>query len=133
MTDLWQPRADGTKKGKGFLGVLKRPDGSVSTEISVGVKIGGKEVEIPTLVPTLTKEEIDYLLNSDLDSKNMFKNPVGKAILIKAYDHATQRMLQGQSPFADQGEPTRKERIVDCLDGMSRKVTKGFRDSAGDD
>jgi hypothetical protein len=47
-------RADGTKKGTGFLGPLKRPDGMTMTEYSVGVNIDGKDVEIPTLVPTLT-------------------------------------------------------------------------------
>ena len=46
-------RTDGTKKGPGYFGELKRPDGSVSTEISVGVGFDDGEHEIPTLVPTL--------------------------------------------------------------------------------
>ena len=85
-------RPDGTTKGKGFLGELKRPDGGISTEISVGVEIDGKEVEIPTLVPTLSKEEIDYLLEDGKPTKE---------IVDKAVAHAKSRMQKGQSPFAD--------------------------------
>ena len=85
-------RIDGTPKGKGWLGVLKRPDGKVSTELSIGVNIGGKETLIPSLVPGLTKQEIDYLLN---DGKP------NKSIIDKAANHAIKRMQQGLSPFKD--------------------------------
>jgi hypothetical protein len=85
-------RPDGTPKGKGFLGELKRPDGNVSTEISVGVNIGGKEMDIPTLVPTLTKAEVDSLLKGDAPSD---------AIVRKAVDHAKKRIAEGKSVFAD--------------------------------
>jgi hypothetical protein len=50
-------RPDGEKKGKGYFGEMKRPNGDVSTEISVGVGMDGKELEIPLIVPTLTKKE----------------------------------------------------------------------------
>lgn len=83
-------RADGTPKGSGFLGVLKRPDGGVSTEISVGVNLDGKEIEIPTLVPTLSKEEVDYLLGGGKPTKT---------IIDKAVSHAISRMKNGLSPF----------------------------------
>lgn len=56
------------EKGLGYFGKLKRPDGNVSTELSIGVNIDGKEIEIPSLVPTLTQEEIDYLLGSPIDN-----------------------------------------------------------------
>ena len=85
-------RADGTEKGQGFLGELRRPDGRISTEISIGVNIDGKEREIPTLVPTLSKDEIDYLLAG--------KEPT-KDIVQKAVDHARKRIGEGRSPFAD--------------------------------
>ena len=71
---------------------MKRPDGKVSTEISIGVNINGKETEIPTLVPTLTKDEIDYLLKGGKPTKE---------IVDKAVKHAKKRMSQGLSPFAD--------------------------------
>lgn len=88
-------RQDGTTKGSGFLGELKRPDGSISTELSVGVSIDGKETEIPSLVPTLDKSEIDYLLAG---------NKPTPAILDKAVAHAKERITQGKSPFAQEKE-----------------------------
>lgn len=91
-------RADGTQKGRGFLGELKRPDGGVSTEISVGVNIGGKETEIPTLVPTLTRSEIDYLLSGGRPTD---------AIVDKAVKHAKERMAMGKSPFASESDAPR--------------------------
>ena len=86
-------RADGSAKGEGFLGALKRPDGALSTEITVGVNIGGKEMDIPSLVPTLTKAEISSLLNGDKPSNT---------IVQKAVDHAKSRLASGKSVFADQ-------------------------------
>ncbi|OPY89017.1 MAG: hypothetical protein A4E71_00097 [Smithella sp. PtaU1.Bin162] len=88
-------RTDGTKKGKGFLGELKRRDGKVSTELSIGVTFDGKETEIPTLVPTLSKDEINYLLEGGEPTK---------AIIRKAVDHAKKRIASGKSPFAEEGE-----------------------------
>ena len=88
-------REDGTEKGEGYFGALKRPDGRVSTELSIGVNLDGKEVEIPALVPTLSKDEIDYLLN---DGK-----PTDE-IIQKAVDHAKLRISEGKSPFAQKGE-----------------------------
>jgi hypothetical protein len=101
----WQPnandtRADGTQKGTGFLGVLKRPDGRVSTEISIGVNINGKEMDIPTLVPTLSKDEVNYLLSTPEDRIMEADKGMYRSIEQKAVDHAKSRMQKGESPFA---------------------------------
>ncbi len=88
-------RQDGTKKSKGFLGELKRPDGSISTEISVGVNFDGAEREIPTLVPTLDKKQIEYLLKGGEPTKE---------IVAKAVEHARKRLKEGKSPFYEDGE-----------------------------
>jgi hypothetical protein len=88
-------RNDGTPKERGFLGVLKRPDGRISTEISIGVNFDGKEMEIPALVPTLSKDEIDFLLAG---------NKVSDAIVDKAIKHAIKRLNQGKSPFFQKDE-----------------------------
>ncbi len=85
-------REDGTKKGNGWLGQLKTKDGEISTELSIGVEIDGKETLIPSLVPTLTKDEIDYLLSGG--------EPTDK-IVKKATDHAMKRIRAGKSPFKD--------------------------------
>lgn len=86
-------RRDGTKKGAGFLGELKRPDGGVSTELSVGVDFGEGETEIPLLVPTLSKQEINYLLKGGAPTKS---------IVDKAAQHAISRQKTGRSAFADE-------------------------------
>ena len=98
-----QPSPVGRVKGLGYFGKLQRPDGGVSTEISIGVGFDGKETEIPSLVPTLNKDEIDYLLTSKLNS-DMWKSPTGKIIVGKAVEHAKKRMAEGKSPFAEEGE-----------------------------
>ena len=90
-------RPDGTPKGNGFLGPLQRPDGNISTELSIGVDIGGQEALIPSIVPTLTKEELDSLLAG---------GEMTPEIVDKATKHAQERMSQGLSPFASEGELT---------------------------
>lgn len=88
-------RKDGSEKGLGFFGVLKRPGGGISTELSIGVNIGGDEVEIPMIVPGLTKSELDYLLEGGGPTR---------AIVDKAVRNAKRRMSRGISPFAGEGE-----------------------------
>ena len=96
-------RKDGSAKGSGFFGELKRPGGGVSTEISVGVGMDGKEMDIPLIVPTLHKKELDYLLKTDLKDKSFFSN-MPRSIMKKAFDHASTRVKAGKSPFADDDE-----------------------------
>lgn len=94
-------RPDGTKKDVGFLGELKRPDGGVSTEISVGVQIDGKETTIPLLVPGLDKMEVQWLLATPVSD---VAKQVPQNILDKAVAHARDRIKAGKSPFYKQGE-----------------------------
>lgn len=98
------PRQDGTQKGEGYFGVLKRPDGNVSTELSVGVEINGKEVEVPAIVPTLTKNELDRLLSLKESDR------IPDSIMDKAVSHARKRIAAGKSPFAEPGEKQRPPR-----------------------
>jgi len=97
----WDKRSDGSNKGNGFLGLLRRPDGSVSSELSVGVDIGGKEVEIPTLVPTLTRREVETMLALKPGEK------VPQEIVEKAARFAQNRIAAGKSPFASPEESPR--------------------------
>lgn len=101
-------RADGSMKGRGYFGELRRPDGAVSTEISIGVNLDNQEREIPVLVPTLSRGEIDRLLAGDAPDDAMVK---------KAVDHARSRIAAGKNPFAGQddvpvGIPPETEREV---------------------
>ncbi len=91
----WGLRRDGTQKGEGWLGVLKMQDGRVMTEATVGVEFDGKEIDIPTLVPTLTKEETQFMQQGGDPRKH-------PTIMKKAITHAKQRMAQGKSVFADE-------------------------------
>lgn len=89
-------RLDGTPKGSGYFGPLPytgpnaEPD-SKSTEISVGVNVGGKQLLIPLLVPTLDKAEVNHLLSGQKHTR---------AILDKAVDFALERIKSNKSPFA---------------------------------
>lgn len=91
-------RPDGTKKGKGFFGEIKRPDGNVSTELSIGVNIDGKEVLIPTMVPGLTKEEITHLTSGKYNPQA--RKGIDDVISRKAIDFAKERAAKKQPFFA---------------------------------
>jgi hypothetical protein len=91
----WGMRANKSKKGPGFLGTWGRPNGGISTELSVGVTLDGKEMEIPTMVPTLSRDEIDYLLSGAKPTRE---------IIDKAVEHAKKRMKEGKSPFKEWDE-----------------------------
>ena len=87
------------EKGLGYFGELQRPGGGISTELSIGVEINGKEIEIPSLVPTLTEKEKNYLLGG---------GKVTKEIVNKAVIHAKKRIAEGKDPFAQTGEQMQK-------------------------
>lgn len=106
-------REDGTEKGLGFLGPLTRPDGGISTELSIGVQINGKETLIPSIVPTLTEAEIEELLSKE--------GIPSDAIVQKAVDHATSRLKEGRSPFLEEDEG-----VEDQLDGITETSEEGI-------
>ena len=88
-------RQDGTTKGAGWLGPFRNAAGEEVTEYSVGVNIDGKEIEIPTLVPGLTKDEIRQVVTAS--DYGEFPN---ESVMMKAIAHARKMMGQGKSPFA---------------------------------
>ena len=90
-----KPQGDARNKGKGYYGELKRPDGGISTELSSSGTFGGREMEFPLIVPTLTKEELDILLSGGTPTKEIYR---------KASQYAFERMKRGMSPFAQPNE-----------------------------
>lgn len=95
-------RPDGSKKSTGFLGEIrfKGPDGKegVATEYSTqsgAVKVNGKQVDFPTLVPTLTEDELKAMRDDIIPNKK----PVPEPIMQKAIQHANMRISKGLSPF----------------------------------
>ena len=85
-------------KGLGFLGPLLRPDGQVMSEYSIGVNLDGRQVEIPSIVPTLTKQELATLLTL----KDGQAPP--KSVIDKAIAYARTRLAGGYDAFAGPGE-----------------------------
>ena len=101
--DGFGKRPDGSEKGTGFLGVLKRPDGRVSTEISISLDDVNNGKDFPLIVPTLSKDEIKVLLSLDEQSPDFF-DKLPKSIVDKAIAHANKRAKEGKSVFADDSE-----------------------------
>lgn len=96
-------RPDGTPKGEGWLGVLPMADGNVATEYSMqsqAVKVGDKMVDFPTLVPTLSSEEVNLMLSDIIPNRK----PIPEPIVQKAIKHAKGRLDKGLSPFKELGE-----------------------------
>jgi len=92
-------RPDSTMKDVGYYGVLKSPSGQNVTEYSVGVPIMGKQMDIPTLVPGLSQQEINYILEKADKNLDIGRDPIGNSIINKAATHAEQRLMKGMSPF----------------------------------
>ncbi len=90
-------RIDGTQKGEGFFGPLKLPNGGIATEFSIGVSFDGKETQIPSLVPTLTEQELNLMLNDIIPNQK----EIPSSIIQKAVDHAKLRISEGKSPFKE--------------------------------
>jgi hypothetical protein len=98
-------RNDGTQKGRGYLGTIRDSQGRPMTEFSIGVGMDGRDIEIPTMVPTLDPAEIEYLRNMQAGT------PMPQSIQQKAIEHAKMRMKQGLSPFHDSGPSHAKPKM----------------------
>ena len=61
------------------------------TEKSITITFDGKEHLIPSIVPTLTKQELEQLKI----------NKMPKSVVDKAVAHARMRISAGKSPFKD--------------------------------
>lgn len=97
-------RSDGTKKGKGFYGNLPNKNGNISSELSISSSDveEGKEVLIPTLIPGLSRKEIDYLLSNKYNPQS--RVGIDNIISRKAIDFARKRKQQGFPYFAHEIE-----------------------------
>jgi len=83
-------RHDGSgAKSSGYMGALPAA-GGVATEYSIGVDIGGQPVEVPSIVPTLTPDELRSVLSGQMT----------EGVARKAREYALARVNAGRSPFA---------------------------------
>ncbi len=81
----------GSDKGTGWLGVIKADDGSIMTELTIGIDFGEGSEEIPTLIPGLTDSELAAIKKGDMPG----------SVVDKAAYHAWKRKQEGLSPFFD--------------------------------
>lgn len=98
LGDTHMTRHDGSRKGNGYFGNLRVSDGVVATEVSIKANVDGKDMDIPSLVPTLTRGEVDTILHLKRG------DTIPDEIKQKAIDFARQRMSQGKSPYASPEE-----------------------------
>ena len=83
-------------KAMGFYGKIPLTNGDIATEYSVSQDIDGKDVEMPSLVPNLTKEEFE---NIKMAASTRSPQLLLQSVYDKAREHAVMRTNNGQSPF----------------------------------
>jgi hypothetical protein len=110
-------RFDSTdRKGEGFLGMLARPDGGISSELSIGVELDGKETHIPALVPTLTPEQVKTALALKPGA------PMPADIVQAATAFAKTRAAAGKPYFAQPGEQQRGKFSHESAGDVAREL-----------
>jgi hypothetical protein len=98
-------RSDGSvKSARGFLGPVPNQYGETMTEFSTDMEVDGKAIDIPTMVPTLTPDEIEVLKGMRSGGGWDMSDPVQRGIIIKAREHAKQRLKAGKNPFYQDDE-----------------------------
>ena len=89
VTDISMP------KSLGYFGLLQSNSGYPMTEFSASEEINGNSVQFPLIVPTLTRDELNWLLSGNEPTESIYQ---------KAIAYARMRMLNNLSPFAQQSE-----------------------------
>ena len=123
-------RPDGTKKGTGYLGVLKEAGGNDVTEYSISTDLvipGSKTNDFPTMVPTLTKAEIDTMLNDVIPNRG----EIPESVVRKAEAHARKRISEGKSVWATGKEAPQAAQTIEQgfkLDKAALSKIKILRD-----
>ena len=110
-SDQGMYRSDGSKKSAtGFLGPIKNlVTGGTMTEFSTDMEVDGRSIQIPTMVPTLSAEEISYMQRMEPGKGFDMSDPLARSIVRKARSHAMDRLRSGLSPFfQDKGDRVKK-------------------------
>lgn len=116
-------REDGTPKEIGYFGEIARPDGGMSSELSIRTGFDGRERLIPSLVPTLSRQEIRGLADNPEDFA-IGNTPMAHSIRRKAVEHARGRYAIGKSPFAGNDEPNTVNMPM-LRQGMQARALRG--------
>lgn len=127
-------RFDGSSnKGAGYFGELPRKGGGYSTELSVGVNLDGKEVEIPLLNPSLNSKEINHLLSGGKPTQEMIDKSVA---------YAKQRWDAGKSQWANPQDrliarpgyealPSKDMKLREHIAGLESKGSGSYKARSG--
>ena len=92
----WYRYGNASLKGTGLLGPQTNQQGQGMSEYSIGVPMNGQETEIPSMVPTLSPQELQGILTN---------GAITPAIKSKATNYAYARQSRGLPPFAGNDEP----------------------------
>jgi len=105
-------RNDGTPKGNGWLGLINLGGGNVATEYTMQSDMvrgdEGELIDFPTLVPTLTPDEVNIMKDVILNKK-----PIPEPIIQKAIKHANKQINAGKSVFIQ--PKTMVDRVSDAI------------------
>ena len=106
----WVPKSD-----TGWLGSrIHKPTGTKMTEFTIGNidnPLDPDDPLRPSMVPTLTEEEIEFLttLPVGMSPREWGERPLGKSVLEKSWEHYKMRREQGLSPFLTPEEEKERE------------------------
>ena len=113
-------KMNGDQKQAGWRGILSDGKGGVMTEVSAGVEIDGKEVEIPLIVPESTKEDLQRIAkiaNGELTD-------IPEDLLEKAMSFAKKRLAEGKSAFYNGDKEDESLRNIDDITELYEAQTK---------
>jgi len=121
-------RSDGSKKSAtGYLGPVENlVTGGTMTEFTTEWEDMG--IEIPTMVPTLSSEEIEYMQRMVPGQGWDRSKPMDASILQKAKDHARMRLEQGKSPYYQD----RENSVLESIDIFEEESPMTYRDRRRD-
>jgi len=111
VSSAYGNRPDGSKKGLGWLGEIQLANGGIATEYTVqsdAVQQGGRRIDFPTLVPTLSAEEVAILKDDIIPNGKAVPEP----IMQKAIKHANEQILKNRSVFAEETNKTKEPEVV---------------------
>lgn len=116
-------RPDGSYKDVGYYGTLFGLDGSGITEMSIGVEIEGREMDIPMLVPGLSLEAREAIVFGDPDkTANELLNSIPAKDRALIFSHAEERVKQGKSPFFSTMDDQQIPNLQVYLDEMGKNM-----------
>lgn len=113
-------KMDGAQKQAGWRGVLPDGNGGVMTEVGVGTKINGKEVEIPLIVPESTEEDLKRIAKI----ANGKLTDIPDDLMEKAIAFAQKRIAAGKSPFFNGDKRDERLRRITTSDSIERDLLK---------